>query len=233
MEQIRQQGGEVYAITSEPQTLATTAQEEWATDMIHVGDPHQEIAADCQARGWLSLFTKQWTGNFMTVEWASHPKGYYQPGVLAVSAEQQILYRWRSRPNRQNIGGAIARPTPNHVWQQVQENSSRSDSADYDSTPELDAKPAPWPLFVMLLLSNGWFVKARPFDFRPGEDSVRSRQRAAMLRLPLFGLLWIALFSLAPLILAAALLLVWIAIATPAVREIYANFQDVAADAEP
>ena len=55
---IRDAGGEVYAITSEPQALAQNAQVEWATGMEHVGDPHQEILARCVERGWLSLFSE-------------------------------------------------------------------------------------------------------------------------------------------------------------------------------
>jgi hypothetical protein len=37
---IRKAGGAVYAITSEPQSLATNAQQDWETGMVHVGDPH-------------------------------------------------------------------------------------------------------------------------------------------------------------------------------------------------
>ena len=37
---IRAAGGEVYAVTSEPQALATLAQEEWGLSFECVGDPH-------------------------------------------------------------------------------------------------------------------------------------------------------------------------------------------------
>ena len=46
-EAIREAGGEIYAITSEPQALATNAQADWETGLEHVGDPHQEIEAEC------------------------------------------------------------------------------------------------------------------------------------------------------------------------------------------
>ena len=36
--------------------------------------------------------------------WMSHPKGYFQPGVLALSQQGRVLYRWRCRPSRQNVG---------------------------------------------------------------------------------------------------------------------------------
>ena len=42
---IRAAGGEVYAVTSEPQALAARAEEEWDLSFECVGDPHQEIAS--------------------------------------------------------------------------------------------------------------------------------------------------------------------------------------------
>ena len=44
---IREAGGEIYAVTSEPHSLALNAQAHWETGFDHVGDPHQEILAAC------------------------------------------------------------------------------------------------------------------------------------------------------------------------------------------
>ncbi len=118
---IREAGGEIYAITSEPQSLASNAQQHWETGFEHIGDPHQKISDECTDRGWLSLFTQDWGDTFtLEADWVSHPKGYFQPGVLALSRTGRVLYRWRCRPNRRNIGGAVARPTAPHVWSRVQ-----------------------------------------------------------------------------------------------------------------
>ena len=199
---IREAGGEVYAITSEPQSLARNAQEDWETGLEHVGDPHHEVASACGERGWLSLFTNDWADGLLQSTWRSHPKGYFQPGVLALSRNGRVLYRWRCRPNRKNVGGAIARPTPAHVWSRVE--AARREPPDApdvapDADPVLDSPAVPWPLFVTLLLANGWFLRPLPFDQRPGEDTVPQRQRNAMLRIPLFVAGWIAAGVMLPL----------------------------------
>lgn len=238
---VREAGGEIYAVTSEPQTLARNAQEDWATGLVHVGDPHQEIAGECAERGWLSLFTNEMNfgageSDRSPADWVSHPKGYFQPGVLALSSEGRALYRWRCRPNRQNIGGAISRPTAGHVWTSVQaalrEPADAPDVA-LDAKPELDDAPVPWPLFIMLLLSNGWFLGPRFFDQRPGEDTVPRRQRNALLRIPFFIAAWIAAGFLLPVWVVALAFAAWVAKVAPGVRFVNEHFQNVGPNEEP
>lgn len=235
---IRAAGGEIYAITSEPQTLARNAQVDWETGFEHVGDPHQEIASECRARGWLSLFVADWGGELVGSgpDWVSHPKGYFQPGVLALRREGRVLYRWRCRPTRENVGGAVARPTSDHVWSRVQaalaEPPGAADAA-FDEAPVLDTPPVPWPLFVSLLFANGWFLRPVPFDQRAGEDTVGRRQRNAMLRIPLFVAAWVAAALLLPAWSVALAFVGWVAWIVPRVRMINRLFQNVASDAEP
>lgn len=238
---VREAGGEVYAITSEPQTLARNAQDDWETGLEHVGDPHQEIADACAQRGWLSLFTFDWGekaegSQWIADDWVSHPKGYFQPGVLAVNREGRVLYRWRCRPSRRNIGGATSRPTPTHVWSRVdaalREPTDAPDAAP-DSDPELDSPPTPWPLFVALLLANGWFVRPVPFDQRAGEDSVPRRIRRATLRIPLFLAGWIAAGLLLPTWIAAPAFAAWSVNVVRGIREVNERFQNVGPDEAP
>jgi hypothetical protein len=235
---IREAGGEVYAITSEPQSLAGNAQEDWETGIEHVGDPHQEIAAACAGRGWLTLFTNDWGGDIVESgpTWVSHPKGYFQPGVLALSREGRVLYRWRCRPSRKNIGGAIARPTPSHVWGRVQaalqEPRDARDVAP-DADPVLDAPPAPWPLFVALLVANGWFLRPVPFDQRPGRNTTPQRLRNAGLRIPLFVAAWIVAGLLLPMWVVALAFAAWLAKIVPGIRLVNRRFQNVGPDEEP
>ena len=168
--------------------------------------------------------------------WMSHPKGYFQPGVLALSRDGRVLYRWRCRPTRQNIGGAIARPTAPHVWSRVKEalqKPANFPDAPHDDTPELDARPAPWPVFVTLLIANGWFLRPVGFDQRPGADTLSVRRRNAMLRIPLFLGAWIAAFAYLPLWLASLALAGWVAKITPGILRVHARFQNVRADEEP
>ena len=123
---IRGAGGEIFGITSEPQTLASEAGASWGLDFPLVGDPHHEIAGLCRERGWLDLYVNTAGDDRMLarhVDPPAHPKGYFQPGVLALArgpgcaarcraAGHRILYRWRGVPTRHNNGGATERPTP-------------------------------------------------------------------------------------------------------------------------
>ena len=233
MASVRRAGGEVYAITSEPQSLARDAQEDWQTDLEHVGDPHHEILETCRARGLLTLFVADWGNDLVSHDWVSHPKGYYQPGVLAMTQGGRVLYRWRSRPNRQNIGGAIARPTPEHVWRNLEPelDSTSTDDVPLDEAPELDAKAAPWPLFVTLLLANGWFLRAKTFAHSPGAGDERARIRRAMRRIPLFIVFWVLLAIVLPGWAVATAALVWLAWITPSVVTVHKRFQNVGEDA--
>ncbi len=238
VEAIREAGGQIYAITSEPQSLARSAQDDWDTGFEHVGDPHQEIAATCTERGWLSLFTNRWEDGFVqgASSWISHPKGYFQPGVLALNRSARVLYRWRCRPNRRNVGGAVARPTPAHVWHRVQEAlADPSDAPDVapDADPELDTPPVPWPLFVGLLLANGWFLRPVPFDQRAGEDTVPRRIRTAMVRLGIFAALWVLAGIFLPLWIVAVAFAAWIAKVWTGIRTVHRLFQNVGPDEEP
>ena len=234
---IREAGGEIFAITSEPQSLARTAQEDWETGFEHVGDPHQEISGQCSERGWLSLFVHDFGGEFVAEasSWVSHPKGYFQPGVLALSQNARVLYRWRCRPTRKNIGGALLRPTAPHVWTQVQAalaEPAHAPDVSHDDDPDLDSPSFPWPLFVTLLLANGWFLRPTPFDQRAG-GTIAARQRNAALRIPLFLAAWVAAFTFLPPWLPALALAGWVAKITPGVRMVNRRFQNVGAHEEP
>ncbi len=207
--------------------------------MEHVGDPHHEIVAVCAERGWLSLFTNDWgKGSFGVgkISWTSHPKGYFQPGVLALSNEERVLYRWRCRPSRGNVGGAISRPTAGHVWNRVSTSLDAPEGvgdAGFDEDPALDGPNVPWALFVMMLLANGRFLKAAPFDQRSGEDTVSKRQRAALIRSPLFAAAWIGAALILPTWAIAIAFAAWFAKVLPEIRMVNDVFQNVGPDEEP
>lgn len=237
-EAIRAGGGEVYAITSEPHSLAKNAQDDWDSGMEHVGDPHQEIAQTCRDRGWLSLFTNDWDGDGIgvTASWRSNPKGYYQPGVIVLSREGRVLYRWRCRPTRWNTGGATRRPTPEHVWKKVQSALAEGPDAPdvaHDDDPVLDWQANPWPIFVLLLLANGWFLRPQVFDHRGGEFDVPKRLRRALLRLVGFVAAWGVAAWWLPTWVVTIALGAWIVKVYPGIRAIHDGFQSVPQDAEP
>jgi len=223
---IREAGGEIYAITSEPQSLASNAQQHWETGFEHIGDPHQEISGECTDRGWLSLFTHDWGDTFdLEASWVSHPKGYFQPGVLALNGDGRVLYRWRGVPTHKNMGGATERPTAQHVWARIAralESSANAADAPLDTDPALDSTGIPWPLFASLLIANGWFLNARGFK------STRHVMMAGV-RLLAFASGWIAAFAWLPTLPVAAALAGWVAYITPKVRWVGREFQDVSA----
>ena len=163
----------------------------------------------------------------------SHPKGYFQPGVLALGASGRILYRWRGRPTRSNMGGATERPTAKHVFKNVSRALAESESpegaadAPLDTKPELDSRGLPWPIFVSLLVANGWFVKAQPFPYIAGGPPVQRRARRAILRIPLFVAAWAIAFASLPAWVVGAALVAWAAWITPSVRFIGRQFQNL------
>ena len=233
IEQIRAAGGEVYGVTSEPQRLASRAQSEWELDFECVGDPHQEVSATTSDRGWLEIFV-QTRLDFLRKSAPgfepTHPKGYFQPGVLVLSREGRVLYRWRSVPSRKNVGGAMVRPRAEHVWTSVQAalaDGPEAKDVAYDEKPEMDSAAAPWPLFVALLIANGWFLRPLAFAQKKNGPTPQQRIKKAMVRLGLFVALWVAAFATLPTIPVAAVLVGWIAWITPKVRWLNLEFQNL------
>ena len=229
-QKVRTAGGEIYAISSEPQALAGRAATDWHLNFATLGDPHHEISGACRERGWIDLFVNERleflrASTGYAVGWApTHPKGYYQPGVLAVERDR-VLYRWRSVPTRKNVGGAIERPTAEHVWAKIAaalDGGPAAADAPLDTEPALDSVQIPWPIFASLLIANGWFVNARGFK------STR-RVGLAALRLVAFAAAWTAAFAWLPVIPVALALAGWVAFITPKVRWVSREFQNVRA----
>lgn len=227
-EKVRAAGGEFYAISSEPQALSDRALREWELDFETVGDPHQEISNACRERGWLDLFVNERLGFLQesagALDWTpSHPKGFFQPGVLALNENGRVLYRWRAVPNRRNMGGATERPTAEHVWTKVAsalETGADTRDAPLDSDPPLDSRGIPWSIFAALLIANGWFVNARGF---------KSPKRVAYAGFRLLGFVatWIVAFTWLPTLPVAAALVAWGVYITPKVRWVSKEFQNV------
>ena len=157
-----------------------------------------------------------------------HPKGYFQPGVLALAADGRVLYRWRGVPTRKNMGGATERPTAEHVWSCVRRaHETRGPDASLDLDPSLDSRGLPWPIFVSLLVANGWFVEPRGFAQMEGGRSPQQRVLRAGLRALTFAAGWIAAFVWLPTIPVALALAAWIAWITRRIRVFSDEFQNV------
>ncbi len=217
VENIRAAGGEVYAITSEPQHLADQAHEHWNLNFENIGDPHQEIPKTCSERDWLTLYANKGDLEFLQrgADWkVEHPKGYFQPGVLALTASGRVLYRWRSVPSAANLNGTVARPTPQHAWRAIEQSLAAPDSVQdaADAAPtEIYTAPPPRPLFIAALIANGWFLGVKSFAYSPGVAPVPKRFAAAYLRWPLFITIWIAAFVFLPTAPVVFALVCWVA----------------------
>ena len=226
-------GGEIFGITSEPQTLASEAGASWGLDFPLIGDPHHEIADQCRERGWLDLYVNTAGDQDKMIARdiePNHPKGYFQPGVVALTPEYRILYRWRSIPTRRNSGGATERPTHTHVWHRIEAALATPGAPDaaLDTPPAVGMKAMPWPFFVLLLLANGNFWRPKGFALvRRGPDDTGQRAKRAVLKLALFVAGWITAFALLPASWVALALLVYAMIAAPGIVAAHRAFQSV------
>lgn len=232
---IRAAGGGIFAITSEPQGLATEALDTWRFGFPAVGDPHHEILGACRERGWLDLFVMR-EGTYLTAKsWVSHPKGAFQPGVLALTREGRVLYRWRGRPTRKNMGGAVERPTPAHTWSKVQSRlAPDAPEPELDTSPEIDIRGIPWPVFLMMLLAHGWFLRPKTFPFSRADEQQSANPVAMIPRIIGFGAAWIAAFAFLPLAWVLLALAGWAVLVARGLAEIQRGFQNVpTGDPEP
>lgn len=224
---VRAAGGAIFAVTSEPQSLATEAEETWGFGFPSVGDPHHEILDTTRERDWLDLFVNTNHSHLNGRSWAAHPKGYFQPGVLALTSEGRVLYRWRCRPTRHNVGGAIERPTPEYVWERVQAQlDGTAGDAPLDDSPTMDAKPVPWPAFVARLLAHGWFLRPKVFPLGREGEKPSANPQAMTPRLIGFVVLWIVAFALLPAGWVALALVAWAVALIPGLRTLHREFQN-------
>lgn len=224
-------GGGVYAVTSEPQTLARDARENWGLSFETVGDPHHEIADELRRRGWLHLVVNDSDPLFgdIGIEWRQHPKGHFQPGVIAVARNGRVLYRWRSIPNRRNTGGATQRVLPAHVWRETRKAlalPADAPNAPLDDPP-VDRIAPPWPIFLGLLVANGNFLRARPFPMLRDGTPPQDRFKALPWKIAAFLAAWGAAFAWLPTGLVLLALAGWVAWITPSLRHVHQAFQNV------
>ena len=229
-EAVRKAGGRIFAVTSEPQTLAREAVESWGLDFEAVGDPHHEVADACRESGWIDVIVNPHVEFLRRMHaWASHPRGYFQPGVLAVRSDGRVLYRWRGVPTRRNAGGATGRPEAPHVWSSIERALASPDSGDtaLDVPPSGDMPAPRWPLFVTLLLANGNFIRPRGFGLERGAPVTGRRERSALLKAGLFVASWITALALLPAQWVLAALAVWGLAVTPGIVQMHREFQSV------
>ena len=225
LDEIHAAGGQVFGITGEPQTLATAAEEEWETGFPTVGDPHHEIREECSDRGWLDVFHNDETGHLRERKWASHPKGYYQPAVVAVHKSGRILYRWRCVPKFSNMNGAGARPGAAYIWEEIQASLARTEDAPPDINPVMGSKQYSGFLFMLMATAHGWFIGPKVFPLAREGDKPSADPAKMMPRIFGFLALWLVLLFLLPLKWFGIALSVWLAVLAPGLVKFYRQFQ--------
>ena len=226
LDEIRAAGGEVFAITSEPQSLATEAEDDWEIPFPAIGDPHHEIRESCKAHGWVDVFYNEDCGHLRDRDWASHPKGYYQPAVLALGHDGRVLYRWRCVPKRSNMSGAGARPEARYTWEHIQSARQASTDAEPDRHPELGAEDLSWFRFLLILVAHGWFIRPKAFPLARPEDKTRVSPGSMMPRVYGFLALWVVALIVLPVSWVAIAAVTWALVLTPGLIEIHRQFQN-------
>jgi len=216
----------VFGVSSEPHSLASEAEKTWDMTIPIIGDPHHEVREDLKARGWLDVFYNEDYGHLRDQSWASHPKGYFQPAVIAVDKAGRILYRWRMIPKASNINGAGARPESQYVWSRIKKAMSSKGDAELDDNPTMTEKDPPWIAMIMLFLAHGWFVRPKAFPLsRDASEGGIPMAKKAMYRLLAFMVAWVLALVLLPFKWVGIAALVWLVIITPGVLEITGQFQ--------
>lgn len=225
LDEIRQAGGEVFGVSSEPQTLAYEAEEEWETQFPVVGDPHHEIRGACSERGWLDVFYNEDSGHLRERKWASHPKGYYQPAVVAVHKSGRVLYRWRCVPKFSNMSGAGARPAAEYTWAKIQASLEDTEHAPLDINPVMGSGEVGWFRFMLMLTAHGWFIRPKAFPLGREGDKSSANPRKMMGRVYGFVALWLVLFLILPIKWIGIAFVTWLVLLTPGLIEIHRQFQ--------
>lgn len=215
----------MFAITSEPQTLATEAEEDWEIGFPAVGDPHHEIREVCRDRGLVDVYFNENYGHLRNRPWASHPKGYYQPGVVAVRQDGRAVYRWRCRPTRDNMSGAGARPAPVYTWDAIRARLADGVEPELDESPELGWKNFSWLGFIAIGLAHGWFVRPKMFPLGRAEDSPSADPFKMMPRVYGFIAAWLVALLLLPVKWVGIAFLIWCVIIIPGLIEFHRQMQ--------
>ncbi len=224
---IRAAGGEVYGITSEPHSLAVEAESAWGISIPVIGDPHHEIREDLKSRGWLTIFYNTDYGHLRERDWVSHPKGYYQPAVIAIDKSRRVLYRWRCVPKYSNMSGAGARPDARYTWERVRSAMSCvKRDVELDEEPLMGTKDLSWFKFLLIMIGHGWFLRPKAFPLRRDGCKDKVSPNKVMRRWWLFLILWAMALVALPVSWVGAAALIWTVSLLPGLYEIHRQFQN-------
>ena len=159
-------------------------------------------------------------------KWTSHPKGYYQPGVLAVHRTGRVLYRWRCVPKYSNMAGAGSRPEAVYTLEEIRNNLEKAEDAPIDKNPKLPYEAQSWPRFLLGMTAHGWFLRPKVFPLMREGDTPSADPEKMMRRVWGFLAMWGVLLALLPTSWVGIAAALWVAILTPGIIEIHRQFQN-------
>eukprot|EP01006_Ploeotia_vitrea_P020977 TRINITY_DN53306_c0_g1_i1.p1 TRINITY_DN53306_c0_g1~~TRINITY_DN53306_c0_g1_i1.p1 ORF type:complete len:222 (-),score=29.38 TRINITY_DN53306_c0_g1_i1:489-1154(-) len=166
----------MFGIVGVPQDEATeTGKNKWRLDFDLIGDPQHQTVQYLSEKNILHISTttpnEEWyalarsgAGDFKTFE-----KGIIQPAILAITKSGRVLFRWSCVPDASNAQGGMGRPTPDHVWKEIQAALNKSEDAPHDHKNYGPACPPAFPFFL-LMMAHGNFIKLKAFTGTRGQE---------------------------------------------------------------
>ena len=104
VDDIRDVDGEIYGVTSDPQTTADQVKSEWKLQFDILSDPLNTLAA-----------------NHAHITKAGATGGIAHPGVMAAGKFKRILYEWYVNPHLERLGIELATPSAADSWAKIQQ----------------------------------------------------------------------------------------------------------------
>ena len=163
---MRAEGGEIYGIVSQKQEAADQARKTWGIKYPLIADPPCAIGTWMNEHNLANVeidvpLAQSLQKMGVSKNGGDYEVGTYQPAVVALDNNCQLLFSWSSVPSPSNLHGAMGRPRSREAWKAVSTSLS-GDMSLVNYTPPSVAKanfPLPMSLFFALLLANGNFIR--------------------------------------------------------------------------
>jgi hypothetical protein len=157
--------GAVFAISSQEAEAGAAAKAAWEVEYTVRADPQLEVLAALRARGLPEPFVNYDTLGYLAgaaTPGGEYLRGMYQPAILVLKRDFEVVFKWVATPGPGNIGGAcLVRPSANRILRAAQGHrvAGSAGAAPYN--------PPDQRLFGLLLgpllLANGNFVRPKTF----------------------------------------------------------------------
>lgn len=151
------------AVSSQEAEAGAAAKAAWAVEYAVCADPQLGILAALRARGLPEPFVNYDTFGYLAgaaTPGGEYQKGMYQPAVIVLRRNFEVVFEWVATPSLSNIGGAcLVRPSANRILRALhgQRVAGSAGAAPF--------RPPDQRLLSLLLgpllLANGNFVRPK------------------------------------------------------------------------